>query len=534
MTAGLDPGARPARRRRGIAAAAAAAAALAWAGIAAAIGKRLSGLAFDDFYITYRYAWNLAAGQGLVFNPGERVFGLTDPGAGLLLGALHALTRVPIPVLGTALTGAALVWIAVLLLLAARDRGRTAEGLIAGTLLTASTVLWVSQGAGIFLALALLLQAARLAGPRPILAGALAGAAVWMRPDAALGILLLALLLLFERRRIPWRFGLAAGVTAGLGVAAAWIYFGTPVPNTLAAKAAMAAAQASWSGLRFWQGAVPILPRHWGPEWEWIVAAGAAGLVPLWRRGGRTGRLLALFGAGAAVAYPLLRVPFFFWYTVPTLVAVLAGVPFLAGAAGRLAASALKRAPAPARAAAGVAVAAAMLVPLLASLAPAGSSWLRTYRWPKNLRAYQQAGLWIRANSGPQDDIAYFEIGVPAYYSERKVVDLLGLVTPEAVPYVVRGDLAGAFLLHPTRFVLSFQEGMPLLRKRWFQTAYEEVHRIEVEGSELRILRRVPGSRLPPPHAPGARVRHRQKLDRVGPSGPALPDRIPKKLPDRT
>lgn len=214
------------------------------------------------------------------------------------------------------------------------------------------------------------------------------------------------------------------------------------------------------------------------------------------------------------------------------LAAVLAGVPFLAGAAGRLAASALRRAPAPARAAAAVAVAAAVLLPLLASLAPAGSRWLRTYRWPKNLRAYHQAGLWIRANSGPRDDIAYFEIGVPAYYSERTVVDLLGLVTPEAVPYVIRGDLAGAFLHRPTRFVLSFQGGMPFDRARWFRRAYEEAHRIEVEGSELLVFRRIPGRRLPPPHAPGAPVRHRRKADRVGPSGPALPDRIPRALPD--
>ena len=492
------------------------AAALLWAGIAAAFGSRLAGHAADDFYITYRYAWNFAAGQGLVFNPGERVFGLTDPGAGLLLGALHALTRIPIPVLGTALTGLALVWIAVVLLLEARDRGRTAEGVVAGTLVVASTALWVNQGAGVFLALALLLQAARTAGSRPLLAGLLAGAAVWMRPDAGLGVLLLGLLLVFEQKRIPWRFGLAAAAVGVLGVTAAWAYFGTPVPNTLAAKAAMAASRVeSWSGLRFWPRSAPILRRHWGPLWGWIAAAGAAGLVPLWRQGGRAGRLLALFGAGLAVAYPLLRVPFFFWYAVPSLIAVLAGVSFLAGAAGRLAASAWKSPPG--RVLAGGAVAALVLVPLAASLARAEARWLKIYRWPQHLEAYRQAGIWIRAHSAPADDIAYVEIGVPAYYSERKVVDLLGLVTPEAVPYVVRGDLSGAFLLHPTDFVLYHSRSgmLPLLQRRWFWTAYEEVHRVEIEDTDLRVFRRIPGSELPPPHAPGARVRHRPKADRV-------------------
>src|SRR5438105_2557104 len=32
----------------------------------------------DDAYISFRYAWNFAHGQGLVFNPGEHVEGFTN------------------------------------------------------------------------------------------------------------------------------------------------------------------------------------------------------------------------------------------------------------------------------------------------------------------------------------------------------------------------------------------------------------------------------------------------------------------------
>ena len=60
---------------------------LSWSTIAAACILRYRGWTVDDFYITYRYAGNLAAGRGFVFNPGERVFGLTDPGLGLALAA---------------------------------------------------------------------------------------------------------------------------------------------------------------------------------------------------------------------------------------------------------------------------------------------------------------------------------------------------------------------------------------------------------------------------------------------------------------
>src|SRR2546430_8458334 len=63
---------------------------------AAVIGARLWFLAFtrvtyEDAFISLRYARNLAAGLGMVYNPGERVFGATTPLHVLLLAALTAL-----------------------------------------------------------------------------------------------------------------------------------------------------------------------------------------------------------------------------------------------------------------------------------------------------------------------------------------------------------------------------------------------------------------------------------------------------------
>lgn len=109
-----------------------------WALLAAAIG----GLGvdawdlqhpLDDAYISYRYAQNLVAGLGLVYNPGEHVEGFTNllwtllvaggvalglsaPGAGWLLGiasgalvlvATFALTRIWLPARRAALAGLA-------------------------------------------------------------------------------------------------------------------------------------------------------------------------------------------------------------------------------------------------------------------------------------------------------------------------------------------------------------------------------------------------------------------------------------------
>jgi hypothetical protein len=482
------------------------AAAVAWTILAALLAARVSGKAVDDFFITYRYAWNLAHGHGFVFNPGERIFGLTDPGLGLFLGAVHAATRLPIPVLGTVTTGISLVGIALVLLLEGIERERRTEALVGGTLLIGSSWMWVNQGAGAFPALFLLILAARLAGRRPGLAGLLAGAAVWMRPDALSGLVLLGLLLGVEARRIPWRYAAVSLAMACAGAGAAWLWFGSVLPNTLGAKAAMAAAApgSTWAGpVRFWERALVFLPRHWGPWWSVVAAAGIAGLVPLFLGSGRAGRLLVLFGVALAIAYPLLGVPFFLWYTVPTAAAVLYGVPALGLGLARLPAFRSRRL-------LGGALALAVLLPLLGSLVPATWSWFRAFGWQRHLETYRQAGLWIRQRSAPGEAIAYVEIGVLAYASERPVIDLLGLVTPEAVPYVLAKDLPGAFLARPAPWVIHHTRGRmeSLIRRRWFQRSYREVARFdEAGGGRLTVYRIRPGARLPPSRRPRGQVR---------------------------
>ena len=476
---------------------------LLWVLLAAGISARLAGKALDDFFITYRYAWNLAHGHGFVFNPGERVFGTTEPGLGLLLAGLTVLTRLPIPTLGTVVTGASLLGIAILLLAGAARRGRTAEGALGGTLVLLTSFLWVCHGAGAFPALFLLLLAAQL-GERPGMtwgAGLAAGLAVWMRPDAAVGTAILGLLLWAERRRLPWVYGLVAGAVIALGAALAAHAFGSPLPNTLLAKHTMAAANAGGpAGMGFWPRAVPLLDRHAGALWPCLAVLGALGQVPLFRAGGRAGRLLSLFGLALAGLYPLMKVPFFPWYAVPVVLAALYGVAFAAGAVGR---EAWKRW----GGWAGLVVSALLLLPVGLSLLPASWGWFSIYHGYPYLETYHRAALYLHQRSQPEDAVAYVEIGVLGYYSRQPVQDLLGLVTPAVLPYVEKNDLPGAFLLRPTTWVIYHTRGRmaPLLDRRWFWRAYEEVARFPDEGGggELTLFHRRPGSELPEAPPPG-------------------------------
>ncbi len=483
-----------------------------WAAIAILLAWRFAGKATDDIYVTYRYAWNLAHGLGFTFNPGERVFGLTDPGVGLLLALVHRLTGLPIPLLGTVLSALALYGIAALLLRESAERGWLPEGIAGGTLVLTSPYLWTAQGSGPLFALLLLLASARLAGRRDlgsrreVPAGIVAGLAFWCRPDAALGVALLGLLLLRERRRLPWVWAAAAGAVMLAGCAAAFAAFGTLLPNTLAAKRAYAAFEpATRMGVAFWRSALELFRGYQGPGARLLLVLGILGLAPLLWRGGRAGRLLVLNGLALAAAYTLLRVPFFLWYTVPAAVAVLVGAPFTVGAAVRFLAARERLRP--------LALAGA-IVGILLLVLPLWGTW----RWFRGgasgdwrLAAYSRAGEWIRDHSAPGDDVALEEIGILGYTSRRPVSDLMGLVTPRAVPYAAEGDLIGAFLARPTAFLVfhtfTWRGGTrPIVTRPWFAAAYEAAARFDLpaEGGSITVYRRRPAAKIPPPRPPHA------------------------------
>lgn len=459
-----------------------------WGVLAAFFVRRLAGRSLDDFFITYRYAWNLAHGNGFVFNPGERIYGVTEPGMVFWLAFWHRLTGVPVHWLGTVTTAVGLVATAGLML---GPRGGRLAPFLGGTLLLGSTFLWAVHGAGVIVVLALLTAAAVCAERRPGLAGGLAGVAVWFRPDAGVGLAALGLLLWRERRRFPVLFTVVAAAVLAAGILASWLYFGTAVPNTLAAKRSFAAwdPAARASGQAFWSAAVPLLHRHLGSLWPVWAAAGLAGLAPLWRRGGRAGRLLILFGGSLALLYPLLGVPFFAWYVVPPVAALLYGAGF---AVDSLAAVRGRR----------PAVALLLFLLLAVPAALRGRRWLNGMASLPHYEAYRAAGLWIRGHCDPPAQVSALEVGTLAYFSERHVEDLLGLVTPEAIPFVERRDVARAFYNHPTEVVVlkPSLEGLigPLRGNPWFLRRYEEAARFPAgEDDDVVVFRHRRGRHAP-------------------------------------
>lgn len=194
----------------------------------------------DDAYISYRYAENLASGQGLVFNPGEWVEGYTNflwtsiLGLGIFLGASPVWSSLALGLASYAAAIGLTSWLG----------ARSGQGLgPAPIVLALSYTLGSFATSGLetmFTALLVLVALALLEGRRPILAGLAAVMAGMAHPDhmlfaAAMG---LALLATPGHRAMVLPFA-ATGATVYLPYTAwrVWAY-GELAPNTAYAKSA--------------------------------------------------------------------------------------------------------------------------------------------------------------------------------------------------------------------------------------------------------------------------------------------------------
>jgi hypothetical protein len=217
--------------------------------------KLYTGHVWEDFLITFRFSENLVKGNGLVYEPGERVFGFTSP----LDGVLPALFKAILggPEYFRALWAFALTSLCVMglgIVAYARMLGGTppkrarAEVFIltVGLILNVKVVMNAINGqeAGLWAGFLLMAFAALLrpdSGWKAL--GLAAGGLLWTRPDSPIQIALLAFgALLFwgeSRRDLLARMAKAAALAAAIYLPwFAWTtwYYGSPMPHTITAK----------------------------------------------------------------------------------------------------------------------------------------------------------------------------------------------------------------------------------------------------------------------------------------------------------
>lgn len=424
----------------------------------------------DDAYITFRYSENLARGSGFTYNPPERVQGTTAPLVALLL-TIPAASRMNLGWTMLVVSGAADV--ATILCGASMLSG--AGWRIAGLLFGVAVALWPGfvrysvSGLETSLYAALLMLSCFCADRgRGVVAGFVLALVSLCRPDGAL----LALVLL----PMMWRRRPAGARRAFIGYVCTLLpwglftlsYFHTVIPASVAAKVHTrlpAAESVRAFGVQFWGG-----------MYSAVTPIAAAGAWCLARRAGQIFLAMGLWWiayasifiiTGAFGPYP--------WYFVPLLPVYFMCIGTAVEQAIRLV---WPRSITTGVALMPVVVAAVILGSRTAALRSTLDAWFRE-------REYLYRDVAANILTRQDCTLAATEIGALGYFYSGRILDLVGLVSPE----VTRQPLGDVFAAQTPCWVVSYDTHLPpdLVRSAVFTDSYSVVFRQRV-GPERELL----------------------------------------------
>ncbi|MCY3970915.1 MAG: hypothetical protein OXG74_13340 [Acidobacteria bacterium] len=412
-------------------------------------------LRFEDQLIVLRYARNLAEGDGLVYNAGERVMGFTTPlftvlsSVFVVLGGDEAAAWQNgfglLCMLGTAALAARL-----LVRLGAGTATPLAVALVTFNPAVAYNYLYVGMEIHLFALLFLLALELHLS--ERTTAAAVTSALLFLtRPEGALLAGMLIAHPWLRRRQASWAPALAALATAVPWLLFAALYYGDILPKTLGAKEGESIVS-PWRYLdlvrEVYAEAAGSLLAAWSP-WLAETIAGPLLLVAL-LVAGATALLRREAALWPLIAFPLCSLlgyaaigslPGYTWhyYTLNVLSAFLLalGVHACLVATGRLCRRAAELVSAAARIAPRRRPLLAVLlaaIPILALTAPVLRDTSRQIGHRIEPTAREQRlediGRWLAEHYEPSTSVLVREIGHVGWVSGLRIVDRGGLVTP--------------------------------------------------------------------------------------------------------
>lgn len=455
-----------------------------------------SGFTIDDSWITFRYAENLVAGHGLVYNIGERVQGSTSPlqiflVAAFLFAGFDAKTGALILSL-LAAAGFLIVAYRLMKSVAGEDVSplfvlplAAAPGITVISVSGMETMLFVFLQCCAFLA---------YVERRPALLGVIVALLLLTRIDGALVVL--AIVATDLALRLPIGAGLGTGqatnrlgepwplrdIVRSAGIAlllvAPWIafatwYYGDPVPNSIWAKRALysIAGMDRTPALATLEMALRIgyfLPLYLG------AFLAVAGLLFVALRRDRIACIAVWF-----VAYLLFlilgRTHVHPWYLTPFHAFALLSVCMMAAACF------YRRAER--RTATGVPVprtVGAVAVLFLLCLWGVWTSRSLADGWQGKLEsAHAAVGQYLKQASAVGDVIYAPDIGYVGALTGRRILDSVGIVSAEVIPFNKRGDFAGVLRHWQPKWAVIGLYGTwqgPLLTDDWILSNYRPVY----------------------------------------------------------
>jgi hypothetical protein len=390
-------------------------------------------LQFDDAFIYYRYVRNVLSGFGLVYNTGEYFNALSSP--------LH--TYLSIPICGIAgsvhypmvvqsafFSVAAIV---VMFVLYSKHEPRWPFVLFGAALIAGwryfHSLLGMETPLFLFLTSAVLLLYERR---KMFWLGITCALLVLTRGEGLFLVLILAAVHLARRRPLPRLLDFVApSLLLGGHTLFHKLYYGSFLPHTLTAKIDHGRSGLWGEKLNFFHVEYQL---DWFFEGSFVVLGIFVALVVLGiRRLGRTelNFVVLTYLTALAAFYLVLNVLIYHWYYAPMY---LFGCMYAGLGLASLYSFAERAAWVPLARLARIAVVA---------LGAGVLVWVSyvAYAWPASAippKQYPVLGQWLKQNTPPDASVAMVEVGIVGYYSERYIVDILGVVSPKNAESVGR------------------------------------------------------------------------------------------------
>ena len=409
--------------------------------VIALVMRRQGGPIFDDPYILLRYAEHLGTGRGWEFNPTTSSENAVTSSLSVLVLAAARSIGIGVERASSVLFFLTTFGAAAFTGLALERSGRRLAGALAALLIASSPVLAAFRGMESSLYLFLVAGALYTAIDRrpPLVTGLLLGLLVLARPDGlVLGAVLMIVFFVLDRDHRLAKRGWATLVSgAAAPIVLFGVYtlatFGNPFPSTLAAKTAQMKS-GYWPG--YLGGSTDLILSLYAGNQKVakallavLVVGAVVGVVAtgLRRTAWQIVMTLLVATTGLVVFYGLvLGIPAYPWYYALPMYTLLV----LASLGADFGLSALTQWPT-------VRVLSAATVAMV--FVVAGLRF--TADGPAPDRAdYVAVGQWLRDNTDPQATVAAMEIGKIGWYSERDMVDYLGLLDSHANEAVARSD----------------------------------------------------------------------------------------------
>ena len=222
-------------------------------------GHPLHAWGSDDAYISYRYAANLAEGNGLVFNPGERVEGYTNFLYVVVLAGFMRTFPADVYTLSFCVNMACYVSTLILFAWYVKKTLSPWGAILACSALYLCPLMWVWPSSGMETSFVLLVQLAvfiavelgsRNPTPRSlVLLCSLTAVSILLRADGFVFPLICSVLYLFRSRYREFViFAVFIVLVSGLYIVARYCYYGAILPNTYYAKVCGTAYDRIYSG----------------------------------------------------------------------------------------------------------------------------------------------------------------------------------------------------------------------------------------------------------------------------------------------